>query len=192
MILAIAVGQIACEGPEGPEGTPGPAGPQGPQGPAGPAGTGTTAQVFDLDDFNFTADDDTLGINLTALAQAGITVQESDVILVYRFEAAYINSNNVTIPVFSPLPQTKLLSQGTLIYDFFHSHELLGIYLKRNFNLTTLSANDTEQYLTNQIFRFIIIPGEFLGRRSEQFLTYDEVAEYYNIKESDIKRIDLK
>lgn len=196
MILAIALGQAACEGPEGPEGAPGPEGAQGPQGPAGPAGTAQKAIVFELDDFNFTSDKDTIVLDLTALAQAGVTLEESDIMLVYRFEGAYRNNSNQVIPILSALPQTKLLTQGILIYDFFHSHEILGLYLKRNFNLSTLSANDTQRYLTNQIFRFVIVPGEFLeGRLSKSkvdFENYNEVVRYYGLSESDVKKIDLK
>lgn len=82
-----------------------------------------------------------------------VTVYESDVILVYLLED--VTSNNDDI--WSQLPQTYFLPQGTLLYSFNHTFFDAEIFLDANFTLSTLES----LYTNNQTFRIAIVPAEF-------------------------------
>lgn len=123
-------------------------GPTGPPGPQGPPGYDNLGQVFEAN-ITFTE-----GNNYGRLITfpSGIEVYESDVVLVYLLEDVIDG-----IDVWSQLPQTYFLPQGTLLYTFDHTFLDVNIFLDGNFNLNTLGPNFTD----DQIFRIAILPAEY-------------------------------
>ncbi|GAA4436456.1 hypothetical protein GCM10023188_29540 [Pontibacter saemangeumensis] len=200
LVLAVALGQVSCEGDEGPEGPPGPTGAQGPVGPTGPQGEpgeSGAAQVYEFP-ADFEQDDDglySIYINFTANE---IEAAESDVVLVYRFRGAYTDDNDTDILLWSPLPETVLLPQNRIFqYSFLHSLAEVLVYIDSQFDLATLSAEDLARYTTNQGFRIVVIPGDFMdgGRTSGppvDFKNYADVADFFKLTEASVQKIDLK
>ena len=193
MMLALAFGQ-ACEGPEGPEGPPGPEGPTGPTGPAGPA---TTASVFEFG-VNFEPDPDgdySAFIPFDAFAEEGLSVQESDVVLLYMLRGAYELDNGTPVLIWSPMPQTFLATQGSVIFNYVHTYLEVLIFIQSQFDLSTLSTEALANLTQNQAFRMVVLPGELMNGRVAKLKidlnNYEEVAKYYNLTEENVKQITL-
>ena len=140
-------------------------------GPAGPPGYSGLGQVFEAT-ANFNP-----GNSYSKLVTfpSDILVYESDVVLVYLLEEVV----NGDIDVWSQLPQTYFLDQGTLLYTFDHTFLDANIFLDANFNLNTLASD----YTDNQIFRIAIIPAEYANSN----LSMDELMYNLQIETSDIQ-----
>tara|TARA_R110000787_G_scaffold17180_2_gene54217 strand:+ start:3755 stop:4258 length:504 start_codon:yes stop_codon:yes gene_type:complete len=143
----------------------------GPAGPPGANGYDNLAQVFETT-ANFNP-----GNSYSRLVTfpSDIVVYESDVVLVYLLEEVV----NGDIDVWSQLPQTYFLDQGTLLYTFDHTYLDVNIFLDANFNLNTLGSD----YTDNQIFRIAILPAEYANSN----LSMNELMSNLQIETSDIQ-----
>jgi hypothetical protein len=191
MFLGLFLSQ-ACEGPEGPAGPPGPAGTAGAAGatgPAGPAGTSTTASVFQFSATFTAANEYTYAIGF---AQNNITVGEFDGVFVYTYYGTYQN-----FPLWAPLPNTNYVGGKPLIYNFVYSHLLVAILVEAEASVLTAAG---DPYLKDQAFRVVIVPGKKLrtdGTRIKfnpkdypvDFNNYEEVVKYFNIPESNVRKV---
>jgi len=95
--------------------------------------------------------------------------------LVYVLE----DVTNGNIDIWSQLPQTYFLPQGTLLYTFDHTFLDVNIFLDANFNLSTLGSD----YTDNQIFRIAILPAEY----ADANLTMEELMYNLQIDTTDIE-----
>ena len=122
----------------------------------------TISEVFELRNINFGFD-----------AQNGYTIYQTlnpqirldDVILIYRLSGTIDPST----PIWQQIPRPLYLSQGELDYDF-------------DFSLTP-------NYITNQTFRIVIIPG-YLSNKMKSSIDlsdYNAVVNAFHIDPSKIK-----
>lgn len=156
----------SCEGPQGPPGFDGLDGQDG-----------LIAEVFELK-----------GVNFSYNATDGYTIYRaltpkifaSDVILIYRVTGT-IDS---TTPIWQLIPRTLFLTQGELDYDFDFSKEDFTIYAGGTYDLSL-----TPQYINNQTFRIVIVPGSFSASINKN--SYTDVMAALNIKESQIQSINF-
>lgn len=164
--LLAVVGMFSLQGCVGPEGPPGI-----------PGEDGLIAEVFELKNINFTYD-----ANDGYLIYQKLTpvIYNSDVILIYRLSGT-INSST---PIWQLIPRTLYLTQGELDYDFDFSKEDFTIYAGGNYNLAT-----TPQYINNQTFRIVIVPGSFSTTVNTS--NYAEVMSALNFKENQIQKINF-
>lgn len=150
-------------------------GPEGPRGPAGPE-----AQVIELLNVNFGFSND-FGYNIFyTWNQFGLAPYDSDSVVMYRLSGT-IDSQT---PIWQPIPRTLFLPQGEFDYDFDFSPVDFTIYVGGDYDIST-----TPQYLNNQTFRIVIIPGYFENRMNIDLNDYNAVVEAYGIKESDVIRL---
>jgi hypothetical protein len=161
--LFAVIGMLSLQGCEGPEGIPGQ--------------DGLIAEVFELKNVNFTLDATDGYIIYQKLTP---NIYASDVVLIYRMSGT-INSNT---PIWQQIPRTLFLPQGELDYDFDFSKEDFTIYAGGNYNLSL-----TPQYLNNQTFRIVIVPGSF--STSVDTTNYNAVISALNIKENQIQKINF-
>jgi hypothetical protein len=165
--LLAVIGMFSLQGCTGPEGIPGPAGQDG-----------LLSEVFELKNINFgynATDGYTIYQKLTP------AIYDSDVILIYRLSGT-INS---TTPIWQLIPRTLFLSQGDeLDYDFDFSKEDFTIYAKGNYDLAM-----TPQYLDNQTFRIVIVPGSFSTTLNTS--DYASVMATLKINENQIQNINF-
>jgi hypothetical protein len=189
IVLALGLSQ-GCEGPQGPAGPQGDPGPQGTQGPQGPPGTpAQTAKVYE---YGIDFPDSTFAVLIDFEANE-IAVAESDVILTYLFTGGYLDENDNPVFFWSPMPQIFFLDSGRIVqYNSTNSHRESYIYMDGNFPLMELDST----YTKNQGVRLVVVPGEFMQRGSAEqkvvnFDSYADVSRYFNIKEEDIKRVEL-
>lgn len=137
----------------------------------------TISEVFELKNVNFAynaTDGYTIYQKLTP------NIYSSDVVLIYRLTDV-IDSNT---PVWQLIPRTLFLSQGELDYDFDFSKEDFTIYAGGNYNLST-----TPQYLNNQTFRIVIVPGSFSASIDKN--NYPAVMAALKINENQVQKINF-
>jgi hypothetical protein len=154
---------------------------EGPEGPPGQNGfDGLIAEVFQLNNVNFdyNAQD---GFNINRALNP--VLFNDDVLLIYR-KIGVITSTNA--PIWEQIPKTIYPSQGRMSYDFEFSKEHFIIYAEGNYNLEL-----TPQFLDNQTFRIVIVPGSANGTaksiNKEDYSDYNAVIKKYNIDDSNVK-----
>ena len=176
-LVALAV--ISCEGPQGP---PGFDGLDGLDGLDGADGVNILGQVLEIEG-TFDA-----GNNYSIFYEFPNTVEvfESDVVLVYLlWEQVDDPNGGDPIDVWRALPQTRLLDQGILLYNFDHTFLDVSIFLESDFDLSTLLPGDTE----NQVFRIAIVPAEFSEDPNFDPSNFDDVMSSMNLNTGDIQKV---
>lgn len=155
------------------EGDPGP---QGPQGPPGEGDGDTISEVFELQNVDFGLDQNGQYIIYEELNP---NIFDSDNILIYRLSGTI----DPQTPIWQLIPRTLYLNEGELDYDYDFSAVDFTIYAGGTYNLAT-----TPEFIDNQTFRIVIIPGYFSNRGSAVDLNdYDAVIKAFNIDDSNIK-----
>ncbi|PKA84299.1 hypothetical protein ATE92_2480 [Ulvibacter sp. MAR_2010_11] len=148
---------------------------EGDQGPPGDPGINILGQVFEVT-VDFTASNN---YEQLIVFPSNVEVYESDVVLVYLLEG--VTSGGIDI--WSQLPQTFFVPQGTLIYNFDYTFLDVRLYLYGDFSdFSTLGT----QYTNDQTFRVAIVPSEFANAN----LTMDELLQNLQIETSQIPKID--
>lgn len=141
----------------------------------------TIAEVFELRNVNFSYNSSTGGYFI--YRSLNPQIYASDNILIYRM-SDLIDSNT---PVWQLIPRTLYLSGGDeLDYDYDFSREDFTIYADGTYNLS-----ETPEYIFNQTFRIVIIPGYFSNRSDAQvdFNDYNAVIETFGINPNNIKNL---
>ncbi len=170
---------VSCEGDPGPPGFDGLDGPQGPQGPAG-----STGKVVEfIGDFTPEGDYSIF----YDFKENGITVKESEVVLVYLSFDQTEDNEGVPVEIWRLLPQTLLLDQGLLQYNYDHTFFDVTIFLESDFNLDTLPSGDTD----NQFFRVAILPAEFVQSAKMDKSNLSSVMSSLGISEKDVQKVRM-
>jgi len=146
---------------------------EGPRGPQGPPGDTLLGLVFEKT-VNYSYNNQFNEYSTLITYPSNVIVYESDVVLVYLLEDVVDGYD-----VWSQLPQTYFLPQGTLLYTFDHTFVDVNIFLDANFGLNTLGPN----YTNDQIFRIAILPAEYGSTN----LTMEELMSNLQIDTTDIE-----
>lgn len=173
-ILTLAIVMASCEGPVGPPGPP------GFDGLDGLDGINILGKVLEIEG-TFNADNE---YALFYEFPQTVEVFESDIVLVYILWAQTEDSNGELVDIWRLLPQTRLLDQGILQYNFDHTFFDVSIFLEGDFDFSSLSPSDTD----NQIFRIAIMPAEFGKDETFDPTNLDAVLEKLRIGEDLISR----
>ena len=120
------------------------------------------SEVYELRNVNF-------GFNVnngyTIYQTLNPQISPSDVILIYRLSGTI----NPSTPIWQQIPRTLYLPQGELDYDFDFSREDFTIYAGGTYDLSL-----TPNYITNQTFRLVIIPGYASNRAAAKNVDYQD------------------
>lgn len=172
---------IACEGPPGFDGRDGL---DGRDGQNGEDGVNILGAVIDIEG-TFSADMDyTIGYEFPNT----IEVFETDVVLVYILWDQTEDGNGELVDIWRLMPQTRILDQGLLQYNFDYTFFDVTMFLEADFDLATLPAGDTD----NQVFRIAILPADSIsGKSSLDRSNINEVMQTLGISEKDVPRIKL-
>ena len=142
----------------------------------------TIAEVFELRNKNLFQNDPS-GRSYSYYAELNPQIFNSDMVLIYRL----IGRTSTNAPIWQLIPRTLYLSSGDeLDYDYDFSREDFTIYAEGTYNLA-----ETPEYIFNQTFRIVIIPGYFSNRSAQQidFNDYNAVIQAYGINPTSIKKI---
>jgi hypothetical protein len=167
----------ACEGPVGPPGPP------GFDGVNGQDGINLLGQVVEIEGTFSLSNDYALFFEFPQTVE----VFESDVVLVYILWDQTEDADGLPVDIWRLLPQTRLLDQGILQYNYDHTFFDVSIFLESDFDLTTLPPGDTD----DQIFRIAVLPSDFVQGSRVNLSNIDVVMDMLNVEESDIQRIRL-
>ena len=173
---------MACTGPQGPpgfDGFDGLDGLNGRDGQDGQDGVNILGQVLDIEG-SFTLEN-----NFEIFYEFPQTVEvfETDVVLVYLLWAQTEDGNGEAVDIWRLMPQTRILDQGLLQYNYDHTFLDVNLFLESDFDLTTLPPGDTD----NQVFRIAILPAEMTQSKLDTSNIH-AVMGRLNISEEDIKR----
>lgn len=173
MIIA-AIGFTACEGPEGPPGIDGMDGTDGVDGEDGGLFLST---VFETD-VNFTEDE---GFQVAY----NLDIYEGDNLLVYL--ALGVDEEDI---VWMSLPQTFFVEKGMVMYNYLFTKKYFSIFI----DATVPSAELGAEWTDNQLFRIVVVPGEFYQEAAARidFSDYHAVMKWLGKGEKDIEKITLK
>ena len=142
----------------------------------------TISEVFELNNFNFYNDpNDVPDQGYTIYQKLTPKIYASDVVLIYRLSDA-IDSNT---PVWQLIPRTIYLANNReLDYDFDFSQEDFTIYVRGNYDLSL-----TPQYLNDETFRIVIVPGSFSASIDKN--NYPAVMAALKINENQVQKINF-
>ena len=158
-------------------------GPQGPPGPPGGGGGSNEVAVYEVEanlnrNNNYEA---TFGFKPALL--------DADLVLVYRLDGV-----DNKIDVWRMLPQTYYIGSNEIDYNFDYTKLDFRVFLEST--STNPDAIDNGYWTNNQVFRAIVIEGYFGDTKRTASLTdetrldYESIVKKYNIKESDVIRLN--
>lgn len=111
-----------------------------------------------------------------------IEVFESDVVLVYIL---WEQANN--LDVWRLLPQTIVLSEGILQYNYDYTLVKVQIFLDGTLDLNTLLPAESQ----NQVFRIVVLPADFALNLSLDVSNYNLVLKSLGLDMKPVEKIDL-
>jgi hypothetical protein len=154
-------------------------GPRGPQGAAGPE-----SEVFELQNVDFQLNQNN---EYTIFQELNPVIFNSDNIFVYRMSGTI----NPQTPIWQLIPRTLFLTGAfdgeELDYDFDFSAVDFTIYAGGTYDLS-----ETPQFIQNQTFRIVIIPGFFSKMPGLDYNDYDSVIKAFNIDDSKVVVLNKK
>ena len=116
-----------------------------------------------------------------------VEVFENDIVLVYLLWDQTEDGNGEAVDIWRLMPQTRILDQGLLQYNYDHTFLDVNIFLESDFDLGTLAAGDTD----NQVFRIAILPAEKAAGGKFDRANIDAVMQLIGIAEKDVQKVKL-
>lgn len=167
---------LSCVGPAGPPGY------DGRDGINGQDGVNILGNVIDIEG-DFIPDDYSIFYEFPQTVE----VFETDVVLVYILWEQTEDGNGEPVDIWRLLPQTRLLDQGILQYNYDYTFFDVSIFLESDFDLGTLPPGDTDA----QVFRIAILPAEFaIGSKLDRS-NINAVMATLGVTEKDVQKVKL-
>jgi hypothetical protein len=175
IILVFALAILAsCEG------VPGPPGRDGVNGQDGESFLGS---VFEIEG-DFTSQND---YTLYFEFPGSITVYDTDVVLVYiLWEIAEDNSGE-QIDVWRLLPQTVVLDEGVLQYNYDYTFADVQVFLEGTLDFNTLLPAETD----DQVFRIVVFPADFITQKALDVSDYNMLMNQLGTKKDLVQKIEI-
>lgn len=176
---------MACTGPQGPpgfDGFDGLDGLNGRDGQDGQDGVNILGQVLDIEG-SFTPEND---FAILYEFPQTIEVFETDVVLVYLLWDQTEDGNGEAVDIWRLMPQTRILDQGLLQYNYDHTFLDVNLFLEADFDLTTLPTGDTD----NQVFRIAVLPAEMTQGKLDTSNIHSVMGRL-NVSEENIRRFKV-
>lgn len=174
---------VSC-GVDGLDGRDGLDGFDGRDGSNGQNGINILGQVIDIEGSFIVEDDYSIFYDFT---ENNIEVFETDVVLVYILFGQTEDDNGDAVDIWRLLPQTLILDQGLLQYNYDYTFFDVNIFLEANFDLASLLPGDTD----NQVFRIAILPATSTGKSSIDQSDIKAVMASLGVDEKDIQKVKL-
>lgn len=164
---------MSCEGPQGFDGR---------DGYDGEDGVNILGSVIDIEG-SFSLEND---YSILYDFPQTVEVFETDIVLVYILWDQTEDSNGDPVDVWRLLPQTRLLDQGILQYNYDYTFFDVSIFLESDFDLGTLQSGDTD----NQIFRIAIIPADLSASKLDTS-NISTVMSALGVSEKQVQKVTL-
>ncbi len=171
---------FSCEGPQGP---PGFDGFDGRDGLDGQDGINILGKVLDIEG-SFTPENE---YSIFYEFPQTVEVFETDVILVYLLWDVTEDGNGDPVDIWRLMPQTRIIDQGLLQYNYDHTFFDVNIFLETDFDPIGLLPADTD----NQVFRIAVIPAELAESSKLDVSNIHMVMGRLGITEDEVQKTDL-
>lgn len=169
LLLSAVVFVTACTGPMGPPGY---------DGLDGLNGDSFIGSIFEIQG-DFTSQND---YKLYFEFPSNFEIYQTDVVLVYiLWEQAD------GIDVWRLLPQTVVLDEGVLQYNFDYTVNDVQVFLEGSLNLNTLLPAEWQ----NQVFRIAVLPADFASLKSVDVNDFNSILKSPKLKLNTIEKINL-
>jgi hypothetical protein len=178
IILVFALAVLAsCEG------VPGPPGRDGFDGIDGKDGESFLGAVFEIEG-DFTSENN---YSLYFEFPQTTTVYESDIVLVYiLWEQAETNDGEL-LDVWRLLPQTVVLDEGVLQYNYDHTFLDVQVFLEGTISFNSLLPAETD----DQVLRIVVLPADYAISSTLDVTDYDQMMKSLGINKGLVQKIDL-
>jgi hypothetical protein len=178
IILVFALAILAsCEG------VPGPPGRDGFDGIDGKDGESFLGAVFEIEG-DFTSENN---YSLYFEFPQTTTVYESDIVLVYiLWEQAETNDGEL-LDVWRLLPQTVVLDEGVLQYNYDHTFLDVQVFLEGTISFNSLLPAETD----DQVLRIVVLPADYAISSTLDVTDYDQMMKSLGINKGLVQKIDL-
>lgn len=120
-------------------------------------------------------------------SENNIEVFDTDVVLVYILWDQVDGSDGNPIDIWRLVPQTRLLAQGILQYNYEHTFVDVDVFLEADFDLGTLLPADTD----NQVFRIAVLPADGTGKSSVDRSDMKAVMASLGVTEKDVPKVKM-
>lgn len=174
LFLFTAIFLTSCEGPIGPEGPPG---------PAGADGQALLGSIFETDPINFTPQNE---YSYLFGFPSDFEIYDGDIVLVYILWEQASTDNGGTTDVWRLLPQTVVLDDGVLQYNYDHTTADVKIFLEGNTDFNNLLPAETD----NQIFRIAVVPAAFAQNKNIDVTDFNAVMNSLHLNLNTIEKIN--
>jgi len=155
---------------------------EGPPGEDGLDGTSLLGSVFEIEG-DFTAGNEYM---LYFEFPNTIEVFESDVVLVYILWEQVAGTGGKKLDVWRLLPQTIVLDEGVLQYNFDYTMSDVQIFLDGSIDFSTLLPAESQ----DQIFRIVVLPADFAITKSLDISNYNLMMNALGVNQGTIQRIN--
>lgn len=172
---------MACEGPQGP---PGFDGLDGLDGIDGQDGVNILGKVIDIQGTFEEANDYSIFYEFPQT----IEVFETDVVLVYLLWDQTEDGNGDPVDIWRLMPQTRIIDQGLLQYNYDYTFFDVSIFLEADFDLGTLLPGDTD----DQVFRIAVLPAEAAQTGKLDVSNIDAVMSRLGVSGKEVQKVILK
>ncbi|WP_372948044.1 hypothetical protein [Mariniphaga sp.] len=176
LVFALAV-LTSCTG------EPGPPGRDGTDGQNGQDGESFLGSVFEIEG-DFTSQND---YTLYFQFPSNITVYDTDVVLVYILWEVVEDNSGDLLDVWRLLPQTVVLDEGVLQYNFDYTFADVQVFLEGTLDFNTLLPAETD----NQVFRIVVFPADFIVQKSLDVSDYNMMMKSLGVKKDLVQKIDM-
>jgi len=172
ILLAFALAVLtSCVGEPGPPGLP------------GEDGDSFLGSVFEIEG-DFTSSND---YSLFFEFPNTIEVFESDVVLVYILWDQTEDNSGQPVDVWRLLPQTVVLNEGVLQYNYDHTFNDVQVFLEGTIDFNTLVPAEWQ----NQIFRIAVLPADYAMSNNLDVSDFGSVMQALKINPGKIDKFNV-
>ncbi|MDR2910653.1 MAG: hypothetical protein LBV47_04720 [Bacteroidales bacterium] len=151
---------------------------EGPMGPPGVDGENLLGSVIEITG-DFTPNE---GYELYYAFPSNIKVYDGDVVLVHILWETAETNNGGEAKVWRLLPQTVVLNDGILQYNFDSTNADVRIFLEGTTNFNNLLPAETQ----GQIFRITVLPAALLKNKAIDYKDYESVMDIIKLNPDSI------
>ncbi len=116
-----------------------------------------------------------------------VEVFESDIVLVYLLWETITGSDGKPADVWRLLPQTIVLDEGVLQYNYDFTREDVQVFLGGTLDLSTLLPAESQ----DQVFRIVVMPADFAMDLSLDLTNYTQIMNALGKQKDKIERINF-
>ena len=156
-------------------------GPPGLDGEDGLDGTSLLGSVFEIEG-DFTAANE---YSLFYDFPSDFEIYETDIVMVYILWDVVDAGNGSTLDVWRPLPQTIVLDDGVIQYNFDYTIADVKVFM--DFTVSELLPAETD----DQVFRIAVLPADWAMDKSIDINSLNSVMKSLEVNPNTIKKISL-